>query len=221
MPEGAPFDRIIATVAVRAIPAAWRDQLAEGGMILADLKLGVSAGNLLRLRNERGHLVGRFDDTGYAAFMAMRHFGRQPEPAAPPASHDSATQSTTTCPAQAWEEGVPWFLAAFDLPHGVVTGMRLSDTHEITAYTYAAPDGSWAVVEAAADAHGHHAVTQAGPTPLWDIIEAAFARWTALGRPGWGRFGLTVASAAEQTVWLDQPDSPHRWSLTDQPQPAG
>jgi len=38
-PDGAPYDRIIATASVRDIPLAWRDQLREGGLLVLPLRL--------------------------------------------------------------------------------------------------------------------------------------------------------------------------------------
>ena len=77
-----------------------------------------------------------------------------------------------------------------------------------TATTLSAPDGSWA--------HARHAdgrVTEAGRTPLWAPIESAHQSWNAVGRPSWDRLGLTVTSAGEHVVWLDEPDGEHRWAL--------
>jgi protein-L-isoaspartate O-methyltransferase len=71
MAEAAPFDHIMATVAVSAIPDAWIDQVRQGGKILADFKRDLSAGNLVLLERHGDCAEGRFD-TGYAAFMGMR-----------------------------------------------------------------------------------------------------------------------------------------------------
>ena len=47
-PEHAPYDRIIATCSVPLIPWSWAHQTAVGGKVLADLKLGTGAGNVVR-----------------------------------------------------------------------------------------------------------------------------------------------------------------------------
>jgi predicted O-methyltransferase YrrM len=55
-PKGAPYDRIIATCSVPAIPPACLTQAAPGGVIMAD----------------DGTATGRFIP-GYASFMPLRH----------------------------------------------------------------------------------------------------------------------------------------------------
>ena len=61
IPDRAPFDRIIATVAVSHIPRAWLDQLFDDGLILADIKLNPAAGNLALVRKRGEVAEGRFD----------------------------------------------------------------------------------------------------------------------------------------------------------------
>ena len=69
-----------------------------------------------------------------------------------------------------------------------------------------APDGSQAHV--APDG----ALTQSGPCRLWDDVESTHQAWRSLGAPARERFGLTV-TPQHQTIWLDTPDSDHRWPV--------
>jgi hypothetical protein len=71
---------------------------------------------------------------------------------------------------------------------------------------YSLSDRSWAVVVFRDD--GQDAVVyQAGARALWDEVEAAWHRWDLSGRPGIGRFGLTVTPEGH-AAWLDSPDRP-------------
>lgn len=73
LPEHAPFDRIIATCAVPAIPWPWIDQTTVGGVILTDIKVGLAAGNLVRLTRVTADRAEGMFDAGQAAFMELRH----------------------------------------------------------------------------------------------------------------------------------------------------
>jgi len=204
MPDHAPFNQIVATVAVPRIPRAWIDQLVDGGAILADIKVNPAAGNLVLLHKRDAIAEGRFDE-GQAWFMQMRHPGR-PETPAVARDTGTAARGVTTLGAVAWEQPVPWFLACLEVGGGVDVGFQLDDDYRPVVATLVADDGSWAEVEMAPGAHVR-AVTQAGPTRLWDAVERGFELWESNDRPGWGRFGLTV-SPDLQRIWLDNPDGP-------------
>lgn len=208
--EHAPFDRIIATCSVAAVPWSWATQLAAGGAILVDLKLAVSAGNLVYLRRYGERLEGRFTRR-WAAFMAMRH-AEQPMTAA---HVDRATASRgrmTDAPAQPWTDApLVWFLAHLDLPRGVVSGLELDPvSRQPVASTLSAPDGSWARVDLS-----DRTVTEAGETPLWVSVERAHWLWDSLGRPGWDRLGLTVTPDGSHRLWLDDAAGANRWDLPE------
>jgi hypothetical protein len=79
-----------------------------------------------------------------------------------------------------------------------------------------APDGSRTLARSSRTGHGWQ-VTQCGPRRLWDRVEEAHEFWQQAGRPHYDRFGIT-ATATEQYVWYDHPDSEHRWQL---PTPTG
>src|SRR5205807_676310 len=112
LPEHGPYDRIIATCAVPAIPRAWVEQLAPGGSVLADLKLATSAGNLVHLhRRDDGTLEGRFT-ARFASFMAMRHPGDEPVLVPHVSMTEGERNRPTDTPARPWQaEPVVWFLA--------------------------------------------------------------------------------------------------------------
>lgn len=69
-PEEAPFDRIIVTVGSPDIPLPWREQLADGGVLLVPLKTGGIGDPMLRLRKHKGRLEGEF--TRRAGFMTLQ-----------------------------------------------------------------------------------------------------------------------------------------------------
>jgi hypothetical protein len=48
---------------------------------------------------------------------------------------------------------------------------------------------------------------------LWDLLTQTEELWVRLGRPTTERYGLTVRPDGTQLVWLDDPESEHRWEL--------
>lgn len=112
-----------------------------------------------------------------------------------------------------WEHGVFWFYAHTALPPGTTFSLRGDGTDRPPRNTVLrAPDGSWCEVREEPDDDGTRAVWETGPHRLWRIIEDAYARWRALGRPGWERFGLTV-TPERHCLWLDNPEGEHTWPV--------
>jgi protein-L-isoaspartate O-methyltransferase len=71
LPAHAPYDRIVATCSVPAVPWAWFEQVRPGGLVLVDLKIGLHAGSLVLLRRDGNRLTGRFLPR-WAGFMPAR-----------------------------------------------------------------------------------------------------------------------------------------------------
>jgi chemotaxis protein methyltransferase CheR len=69
-PEEAPFDRIIVTAAAPSVPAAWFEQLAEGGILVAPV--GVEWGQHLLRYRKRGGRTSK-EDLGWVVFVPCRH----------------------------------------------------------------------------------------------------------------------------------------------------
>jgi len=210
LPEHAPYDRIIATCSVPAVPQSWAEQIAPGGCVLVDLKLAISAGNLVHLhRRDDGTLEGRFA-ARWASFMAMRHDGDRPVSVPRVEQADGERSRPAAAPVPPWGTPVVWFLAQLGgLPRGVEFGALLDpDSREPRAASLTGPDGSWAHVGLA-----DRIVTEAGGVSLWEPIEWAYRLWVDTDRPGWERLGLTVDADGRNTVWLDKPEGEHAWPL--------
>ncbi|MGH3911034.1 MAG: methyltransferase domain-containing protein [Pseudonocardiaceae bacterium] len=214
LPEHAPYDRIIATCAVSRVPWSWAEQTTEDGLILVDLKIRASVGNLVLLRREADRLEGRFD-AGYATFMHLRTPAFRVESQAGPARHRAeARRSTTTLrDERLWENAPLWFLMHLWHRGRVGFGYAMDpDTGGPGPVFFSTEDGSWCELSAADDEGGARDVWEGGPRHLWASIKTAMEFWRQLGEPGWDRFGLTV-TPHRHTVWLDAPAGDHRWRI--------
>ncbi len=67
-PEVAPFDRIIATAAAGRIPAAWMNQLADGGVLVTPVE-SESGQDLVRYRKTHGRF--EYDNLGPVQFVPL------------------------------------------------------------------------------------------------------------------------------------------------------
>jgi protein-L-isoaspartate O-methyltransferase len=78
MPQHGPFDRIVATCSLPAVPWVSAEQVREGGLVLVDVKRSVHAGNLVLLTRHADRLEGRFLSR-WAGFMAIRDADEAPD----------------------------------------------------------------------------------------------------------------------------------------------
>jgi protein-L-isoaspartate O-methyltransferase len=185
----APYDRVVATCAVRSIPPAWLEQLTPGGLAMATLATGLHGSALALVGADgRGRIL-----PDRASFMPMRSHA---DPAFTVLRAQAALQSAagvaTVLPPLGETEAFVLGLAlpqvvAFGLPDGEVPGLYLADRL----------DGSWA--HALADGR----VTQGGQQRLWDRLEDARAQWQAAGSPGPHLFSVTFEDVAQRVHTLD------------------
>ncbi|MEU1631081.1 methyltransferase domain-containing protein [Streptomyces sp. NPDC020096] len=208
-PQRAPYDRLIATFGLRAIPGAWVEQTRPGGVIVAPWGTNFAhhdAVARLNVAADGRSASGRF--TRLVEFMKARsqrlgfdgHAAYVPEDVP-----GSADESHTEVPAEDFPAhlGAPARFAIGLQVDGMWHGVSVSGDRRL-AWFYSLNDRSWAVV-AFRDGQHKHTVYQSGPRRLWDEVEAAWRWWDAAGQPGVGRFGLTVRADGAHEVWLDEP----------------
>lgn len=208
-PAGAPYDRVIVTAGVRRLPYAWVRQTRPGGRVVAPWGTRFSnvdcVADLAVAADGRG-ASGTF--TGTVEFMKIRSQRHRIDQAAylPAGFPGDAVTSTTGLTAT--ELGLADRLRH---PFAAVAGLLLDGCTLLTdrrgtalsAWLYGLTDQSWAATVLHDDSP-ESTVYQSGPRRLWDELTAAYGRWTAWGRPGPTRFGLTVTETATAT-WFDDP----------------
>lgn len=202
-PDGAPYDRIIATCSAATIPPAWAAQLRPGGLLLTNLHRDLSGGALALLRrDDDGQLGGRFL-AGYGAFMPVRS-----DPPADAEQRLAAALATLGDGVETW----PTSISADELDHpdfGMLAALRLPGVTSLWFEPDTGPqrwlladDGSWAYVEQTTQT-----VAQHGARRLWHEVERLHQRWCDTGRPPRQRFGLSVTGTGAHRFWLDHPDA--------------
>ncbi|WP_020392217.1 methyltransferase domain-containing protein [Kribbella catacumbae] len=176
-PDRAPYDRIIATCAVRRIPMAWLEQTKPGGKILVTLETSLHGYGLALLTIDQEQQVDGCILPDAASFMPMRS---QADPlfvelraAAAPRQNQLLT---TTIRAEDLESNDARFAVGLQLPDVAAFGIESRDGQSL--YLAHHTDGSWA------ELHPDQTVTAGGPTDLWRPLEATYLGWVGAGRPG-------------------------------------
>ncbi|MEU8826788.1 methyltransferase domain-containing protein [Streptomyces sp. NPDC048636] len=207
----APYDRVLATVAVREIPGAWIEQTRPGGLIIAPWGTHYSnADAVARLAVGAGEASGHF--TRPVEFMKLRAqrlslpgHGEYIPAEGMAGAHTSTTEITEAEFVTGRYTALPFAL-----------GLRVRDCVQAVAdkregarpaWFYGRGDRSWACVMFR-DGEAEARVWQSGPRRLWDEVAGAYRWWVGHDRPTHTRFGLTV-TAGGQRAWLDGPA--HSW----------
>ncbi|MEW2581462.1 protein-L-isoaspartate(D-aspartate) O-methyltransferase [Streptomyces syringium] len=172
------FDRIVATVSVRPIPASWLAALKPGGRLvttIASTSLLVTAE-----KTEDGGATGRVE-WDRAGFMHARHGADYPPHLAAllatAREHDGDDISTGRYPVVHVTEA--WDLASMlDVMAPGIEHQFDEDDKQRTALM-AHADGSWA--RATAHADDVPQVHQSGPRKLWDLLDEVRTYWLSNG----------------------------------------
>jgi methyltransferase of ATP-grasp peptide maturase system len=198
-PANAPYDRIIATVSVPAIPRAWLAQAAPGAVILTHLYRDLGGDALVRLTVDAdGTAEGNFL-ADYGNFMPVRaHRGPDPQERLAHTAIEAGDIRPVSAAITGQEDGDPYLTFAALLMPGVARLDFRPDDGEPQLWLFTAD--SWACRNLESNT-----VEQRGPRRLWDDLEHAYARWEALGSPDRSRLGLTITQAGSHLLWLDSP----------------
>lgn len=201
-PSRAPYDRILATCAVRRVPVAWIEQTRPGGLVCAMLTYGLAQ---LRVASD-GSASGRFHPTHFT-FMEMRgpqH--RHPKPLAVAelftlARSDGKPRSTSIPDAGMPLRSALWMLVMIlKLP-----GLAVLDLGGGAFGFVDHESRSWARVVG-------DRVVEGGPRHVWETVEEIYVRWHEAGEPERPDIGLTVERRGHR-LWLRNPDSGWIWTF--------
>jgi protein-L-isoaspartate(D-aspartate) O-methyltransferase len=195
--RAAPYDRVIATCSVQAVPHTWVRQTQPGGIILTPWGTTFDNSALLRLTvDENGdQAVGRIVD--WAIFMFLR--AQRPRIPDEPDDFDVISERSRTDVDLADLLGEDArFGIGLNVPDCRLT-WELGEDGYLETLWLLAPD-AWASVR-------NLEVRQAGVRRLWDEATAGYSRWLQSGRPCRDQYGVSV-TPDRQYVWLDHPANP-------------
>ncbi|MER8000745.1 methyltransferase domain-containing protein [Streptomyces sp. NPDC095613] len=199
------YDRIIATVAVRPLPASWLGALRTGGRLVTTISN--TSLILTAWKTEDGGAVGQFE-RDWAGFMTSRH-GTDYEPGsaklfATARELDGDDVSTGRYPVVDVENA--WELRS--MLEVVAPGVELDyEQHDRRRTAYLVhDDGSWA--RASAEKLDPPTVHQGGPRRLWDELERIRDRQNAEG--GLSLYGQRVRVDPDGVIHLSR----GRWRAT-------
>ncbi len=207
-PGGGPFDRIIATCSVPAIPQAWIEQTEPGSIIHTDIALGIEGGLVRLTTDEERRAGGRFTRTT-GRFMAARADARvYPHPNHAPAAPEAGKRPTPVTAADIRTHYPFRLLLAFQLPKAKLVYHR-NDANALSLQLQQ-NDGSWARVPLGGDETG--IVAFGGTLDLWAQVEAAWKWWNEVSRPAQDQFGYVREPDGRVSVW--HVPGGRRWELT-------
>jgi len=203
-PPRAPYDRTIATCAVREVPYPWITQTRPGGQVLTPWGTAYLNSGLLSLTvGENGAAQGGI--VGDVAFMWIRDQRVPPRTSVRECVYDQDNAVVN-------ETDIHPYQVAGDRDASFAIGLRVPSCKNIYAPAH---DGSgeytvwfldqvsrsWASIDYAPGADTYQ-VRQRGPRHLWDEVAAAYHCWTDAGSPKAEQWRFTVTSQGQHVEFV-------------------
>jgi protein-L-isoaspartate(D-aspartate) O-methyltransferase len=213
--EAAPFDRILSTCASPGIPAAWIDQLADGGVIVAPFTVGGALGVLAK--TGPGEVTGHLDSE-QAWFMPLRPDNSDPMPEGLlvdlPEAEAFCHHGTAQMDPDAFADPDFRLWLCLHLPRGA----RVVDQVGQAGDGFARTGVVVHTAEHRADVRfpddsGGLLLVEQDERRLFDTVEAAWQAWLRHGRPSRRKVGITARADGSQNAFLDSPESGLVWPL--------
>ncbi|MFB7507955.1 ATP-grasp peptide maturase system methyltransferase [Streptomyces broussonetiae] len=195
-PDGAPYDRLIATCGVVDLPYMWVEQTRPGGTILATLSGWLYASELARLTvGEDGTARGRFVG-GQVSFMLARP--QLPPPLGTLPDLNAGHEHPATLAPDVLNDWNTRFVAQLAAPRAqrVTLTWDGRETHVLLDVD----QESWAALAQDGDTW---TVRQGGPERLWDAVEEKVTRWRTDGSPPLEEFEVIVTPEGQAATWAN------------------
>ncbi|MFR9791463.1 ATP-grasp peptide maturase system methyltransferase [Streptomyces sp. MB22_4] len=197
-PYRAPYDRVIATCAVRRIPYAWIRQTKPGGIVLGTVGSWPWGTGLAKLTvGDDGTAEGRI--VGRSSFMQARAQAVAPlagDLSARTAYADSERHVLVS--PLVLEEWMPAFLAQLAAPGAQLVRATNGDGSPLR-YLFDPERESFAEFLVSGESW---TVRQGGPVALWDDVERSLVAWRDAGAPEIDCVRLRVTPASHW-YWID------------------
>ena len=187
-PDGAPYDRVIATCALRYVPIPWVEQCRSAAVILVTLSGWLDATGLAKLTvTGPGSAEGRFIDHDVSFMPARAH---APEPVMIPKLDDDLISMR---PAQVGPEVFDdWGPVRRVIQLAVPNAQYLQPGpgQDLPEHLLVQSDDSYVTFHQSSQ--GRWTVRQGGRHALWDHVEHAVTTWRDAGAPPLTEFRITV-----------------------------
>ncbi len=196
----APYDRVIATCAVREVPYPWIAQTRPAGQVLTPWGTVYLNGVLLSLTvgedgTARGGIVGN------VAFMWLRDQRIPPRTSVHECVHDqdnAVVSYTEIHPYHVAGDPGACFTIGLRVPMCKKVYCPAKDgSGEYTVWFLDQVSRSWASIDYSPDADQYE-VNQWGPRRLWDEVATAYRWWVDAGSPKAEQWTFTVTPAGQR-----------------------